>query len=63
LAKRPEWTAKLYESVRPAELSPEDTARQMADTAKLGTRVLWLGHDLTAQIPNGSSPMLTRWAW
>ncbi len=30
------------------ELSPEDTARQITDTAKLGTRVLWLGHNLTA---------------
>jgi hypothetical protein len=48
LARRPEWSAKLFEGVRPAELSPEDTARQLADTAKLGTRVLWLGHDITA---------------
>jgi hypothetical protein len=48
LARRPDWSAKLYEGVHQAELSPEDTARQMADTAKLGTRVLWLGHDLTA---------------
>jgi len=48
LARRPEWTAKLYEGIRPAELSPDDTARQMADTARLGTRVLWLGHDLNA---------------
>jgi hypothetical protein len=48
LIHRPEWAAKLKEGVHPAELSPEDTARQLADTAKLGTRVLWLGHDLTA---------------
>ncbi len=48
LAKRPEWAAKLKEGTRPAELSPEDTAKQLIDTAKLGTRVLWLGHDLTA---------------
>jgi len=48
LAKRPEWAAKLKEGAHPAELSPDDTARQLADTAKLGTRVLWLGHDLTA---------------
>jgi len=48
LARRPDWSAKLYEGVHQAELNPEDTARQMADTAKLGTRVLWLGHDLTA---------------
>jgi hypothetical protein len=48
LARHSDWSAKLYEGVRPAELSPEDTARQMADTAKLGTRVLFLGNDLTA---------------
>jgi hypothetical protein len=48
LIKQPEWAAKLKEGPRPAELSPEDTARQLADTAKLGTRVLWLGHNLTA---------------
>jgi len=48
LAKRPEWADKLKEGPRPAELLPEDSARQIADTAKLGTRVLWLGHNLTA---------------
>ncbi len=48
LAKRPEWALKLREDVHPAELSPEDTVRQLADTARLGTRVLLLGHDLTA---------------
>jgi len=48
LAKHPEWAAKLNEGAHPVELSPDDTARQLADTAKLGTRVLILGHDLTA---------------
>jgi hypothetical protein len=48
LAKRPEWAAKLKEGLRPAELSPEDTSRQLNDTAHMGTRVLWLGHDITA---------------
>jgi hypothetical protein len=48
LAKRPDWAAKLKEGPRPAELLPDDTARQIADTVKLGTRVLWLGHNLTA---------------
>ncbi len=49
LIHKPEWAAKLKNPPgRSAELSPEDTARQLADTAKLGTRVLWLGHDLTA---------------
>jgi hypothetical protein len=42
------WTEKLRENGRPAELSPEDTLRQLTDTAKLGTKVLWLGHNLTA---------------
>ena len=48
LAKRPEWALKLREVPRPAELSPEDTVRQLTDTARLGTRVVWLGHNLTA---------------
>jgi hypothetical protein len=50
LIHRPEWAKKLADPPggRSDELSPEDTARQLADTARLGTRVLWLGHDLTA---------------
>jgi hypothetical protein len=48
LIKRPAWAAKLKEGSHPAELSPEDTARQLVDTARMGTRVLWLGHNLTA---------------
>ena len=49
LINRPEWSQKLKDNNgRSSELSPDDTARQLADTAKLGTRVLWLGHDLTA---------------
>jgi hypothetical protein len=48
LAKRPEWALKLREGVRPVELSPEDTARQLNDTARLGTRAVFLGRDLTA---------------
>jgi hypothetical protein len=43
-----DWTTRLREHGRPAELSPEDTLQQLADTAKLGTKVLWLGHNLTA---------------
>jgi hypothetical protein len=42
------WTEKLRENGRPVELSPDDTSRQLTDTAKLGTKVLWLGHNLTA---------------
>jgi hypothetical protein len=52
LINRPEWAKKLADPKgppgHPIELTPEDTARQLADTAKLGTRVLLLGHDLTA---------------
>jgi hypothetical protein len=48
LAKRPDWAATLKEGAHRVELSPDDTARQLNDTAKLGTRVLWLGHDITA---------------
>ena len=48
LINRPAWADKLRENGHPVELSPEDTMRQLSDTAKLGTRVLWLGHNLTA---------------
>lgn len=43
-----DWTMKLHEGAHPVELSPEDTADQISATAKLGTRVLWLGWDITA---------------
>ncbi|MGB8847182.1 MAG: hypothetical protein WCC73_15990, partial [Terracidiphilus sp.] len=48
LARQPEWVSKLREGPHPAELSPQDTARQMVDTAHLGTRVLLLTPYLTA---------------
>jgi Amidohydrolase family len=52
LISQPGWARKLADPKgspgHSVELSPDDTARQLADTAKLGTRVLWLGHDLTA---------------
>jgi hypothetical protein len=48
LARRPEWISKLREGQHSVELSPEDTARQMADTAHIGTRVLLLTPHLTA---------------
>jgi hypothetical protein len=48
LARQPEWVSKLREGPHPAELSPQDTARQMVDTARLGTRVLLLTPHLTA---------------
>ena len=43
-----DWSSKLHEGAHPVELSTEDTARQINATAKLGTRVLWLGSDITA---------------
>jgi hypothetical protein len=48
LAHQPDWTAKLREGAHPVELAPDDTARQIADTAHLGTRVLLLGPEITA---------------
>ncbi|HEY1254930.1 MAG TPA: hypothetical protein VGF01_09135, partial [Terracidiphilus sp.] len=48
LAKRPEWAMKLRVVDRPRELTPEETLRQLNDTARLGTRAVWLGHNITA---------------
>jgi hypothetical protein len=48
LARQPEWVSKLREGAHPAELTPQDTARQMVDTAHIGTRVLLLTAHLTA---------------
>ncbi|MGD0293484.1 MAG: amidohydrolase family protein [Terracidiphilus sp.] len=48
LAKRPKWVLKLREDKHRAELSPEDTLRQLTDTSLLGTRAVWLGHNVTA---------------
>ncbi len=48
LIGRKEWAGRLREGVHPVELSPEETSRQLADIARMGTRALWLGPDLTA---------------
>jgi hypothetical protein len=48
LARQPEWVSKLREGAHPVELTPQDTARQMVDTARSGTRVLLLTAHLTA---------------
>jgi hypothetical protein len=48
LAHSSDWIAKLREGTHPVELSPDDTARQLVDTAHLGTRVVVLGADVTA---------------
>ncbi len=42
------WTSTLRVLGRPTELSPEETQQQLADTAKLGTKAVYLGHYLTA---------------
>lgn len=42
------WAVRLHEGSRPAELSPEETAQQLQAIAHMGTRVLLLGHNLTA---------------
>jgi hypothetical protein len=48
LARQPEWVSRLREGPHPVELTPQDTARQMVDTARIGTRVLLLTAHLTA---------------
>jgi Amidohydrolase family len=48
LAHQPDWVAKLREGTQPVELTPDDTARQIADIAHSGTRVLLLGPHITA---------------
>jgi hypothetical protein len=48
LAKQPVWMGKLREGSRRVELSPEDSNLQLNDTVKLGTRVVLLGHNITA---------------
>jgi hypothetical protein len=48
LAKHPEWVLKLREGPHSVELSPEDSVRQLTETARLGTRVVLLGHNITA---------------
>ncbi len=48
LAGEPGWNSILREGAQPAELNPETTARQLIATQKVGTRVVFLGHDITA---------------
>jgi len=48
LADQPGWAATLRVAQHPTELSPEDTARQLAATARRGTRVVRLGAAITA---------------
>jgi hypothetical protein len=49
LRSQSRWSVKLKEGAQPAELSVEDTRRQLEDTARQGTRVIWVGHNITAR--------------
>lgn len=42
------WTTRLRQNGRAVELSPDETLRQLTDTKNLGTRVVYLGRDITA---------------
>lgn len=48
LAGQSDWTSTLKEGAPPSELDPSTTARQLIATSRLGTRVVFLGHDITA---------------
>ncbi len=48
LARQPAWLGKLKEGTHRVELSLEDSGQQLSDTARLGTRVVLLGHNITA---------------
>ncbi|WP_420236733.1 amidohydrolase family protein [Telmatobacter bradus] len=48
LGHQPQWAEKLQAGTHPSELSPEETTRQLSDTARMGTRVLFLGRNITA---------------
>jgi hypothetical protein len=47
LRDQPAWRDKLADGTNPHELSPEDTTAQLQATAKRGTRVIWIGHNIT----------------
>jgi len=47
LRNLPEWSGKL-KGDQPVEFSDQDTQTQIAETARRGTRAIWLGHNLTA---------------
>ena len=48
LVRQPQWISTLREGARPVELTPQQTAGQMTATAQMGTRVLLIGHNITA---------------
>ncbi|HEY2861880.1 MAG TPA: amidohydrolase family protein [Terracidiphilus sp.] len=48
LAGHAEWGARLKQNGHPVELSPDETLRQLTETKNLGTRVVYLGREITA---------------
>jgi hypothetical protein len=44
----PQWRNKIKKGEDFAALNEEETKAQIAELARRGTRVIWLGHDLTA---------------
>jgi hypothetical protein len=42
------WTDRLRQNGRPAELPPDETLKQLTATKALGTRVVYIGRDITA---------------
>jgi hypothetical protein len=47
LRDQPAWHDKLADGTAPHELSPEETTRQLQATAARGTKVIWIGHNIT----------------
>ena len=45
----PAWRDVLADSGQPHELSPEQTADQIDETLRRGTRVIWIGHNITTE--------------
>lgn len=48
LRSKPEWSQALKESSRPAELTPEQTSRQLTELAHMGVRAVLVGPNITA---------------
>jgi hypothetical protein len=47
LRDQTEWHDKLADGNTPHELTPEETTAQLQATARRGTRVIWIGHNIT----------------
>jgi hypothetical protein len=44
----PQWSSKIKKGEDFADLNEQETKAQIEELARRGTRVIWLGHDLTA---------------